>query len=134
MKGFGARFVTQMFKQFNCELLMKSFVPRYELIAKAQARHEPPLLQPVDGTETSGEKDSLNTGEREQAFSECFRFSVEPFQRPLSLSFYTGDSLDSFKQMFLLGRILDVFIDEFGVCFTMNHFIVGLIRVKRSSF
>merc|ERR1711884_146542 len=54
-----AGFVHQVPEHEAGEVSVKSLVPRDQLIAEAQARHQTSLLQPENGGETAGEEYSL---------------------------------------------------------------------------
>jgi hypothetical protein len=70
---------------------VETFVSGDEFVGKGQAGHETAFLEPEDGSEGAREKDSLDSGERNEAFSEGGILIGNPTKSPFSLCFNTGD-------------------------------------------
>ncbi|PON95382.1 hypothetical protein TorRG33x02_089040 [Trema orientale] len=96
------------------EVAVEPFVPRDQLVRERQARHEPALLQPEYRAEAPGEEDPLDAGERDQPLRERLR-AVDPAEGPLGLPGDAGDGLDGVEEAVLLGRVLDVGLEEEAV-------------------
>ena len=52
------------------EVGVEALVPRDELVGEGQPRHQPTLLQPVDGAEAAAEQDALHGREAHEALVE----------------------------------------------------------------
>jgi hypothetical protein len=70
---------------------VETFVSRDEFVGKGQAGHETAFLEPEDGSEGAREKNSLDSGERNKAFSEGRILIGNPAKSPFSLCFDTGN-------------------------------------------
>ena len=97
------------------EVAVHPLVAADELVREAQPRHEPPLLEPVDGAERSGEEYPLHGREGDHALGEGRVIGVAPLEGPVGLPPDARDRLYGAKQVHLLLLILDVGVDQQGV-------------------
>ena len=102
------------------EVSVESLVPRNELVAEGQARHEAALLEPENSSKTSGKEDSFDGRVRNDAF--CVRRAIgrDPVEGPVSLPAHGRHCVDGVEEMFPLGRVLDVRVDQQAVHFAVN--------------
>ena len=105
-----------------------------ELVRECQARHQASLLEPEYRCKGAREKDSLNGGEGYQTFSESRLLVGYPTYSPVGLALDAGDGLDSIEEVFVLGRLFGVCVDEEGICFGVDVLHHDLEAVEASSF
>jgi hypothetical protein len=101
---------------------MHSFVATDELVRKGETRHETTFLEPEDGGEATREENTLNGRKGNQPLGEGGSLIRNPSQCPVGLLFNAGDGLDGIEKEFALGRILDVGVNEQGVCLGVDVF------------
>ena len=99
------KFSLQHVVKHACEISVKALIPRNQLVREGKTRHQTTLLQPVDGTETTREQDSLNGRERNQSLGKG-QIVVHPLSSPQSLLLHARNSGDSLEQTLLLFLIV----------------------------
>ncbi len=110
----------QMMEHETGEVSVESLVPRNELVAEGQARHEAALLQPENGGETSRKKDSFDRRVRNDAFCVGRAIGRDPVEGPVGLPAHGRHRVDGVEEMFPLDRVLDVRVDQQAVHFAVN--------------
>lgn len=103
---------------------VQTLVTGDELVGEGKTGHETALLEPEDGGKGAREEDTLNGGKGHQALSEGRVFVLNPPDGPVGLLLDTWDGLDGVEEVGFLGLLLDVCIDEEGVCLgvdVLNH-------------
>ena len=126
--------VHQMSEHQACEVGVETFVSGDELVAKRQTWHKTSLLEPEDGSETSGEENPFNGSVGDDAFSIGCLVGGDPVQGPFGLLLHSGDGLDGVEESFLLSRVPDVRIDEKTVHLAVDVLDGDLEAVETTSF
>jgi len=134
LHGLLAWAMVQVGEEETCKIGVHSFVAGYELIGEGETGHETALLEPEDGSERSGEEDTLDGGESDETLGEGGVLVGNPFARPVCLFLDARDGLDSIEEICLLSLLLDICIDEKGVCFGVDVLHHDLETVEASSF
>lgn len=101
----------EMAEEEACEVGVHTLITADELVAEGEARHEPSLLEPEDGSEGPGEENALDGGERDEALSERRTLVRDPLEGPVGLLLYARDRLDRVEQVLAFGGILDVCVN-----------------------
>ena len=101
-----------------------------QFVGEGETGHEPALLQPEDGSERSGEEDSLNSGEGNKTFAEGRAVVGNVAKSPVGLLLDTGDGIDGTEEIVATSGILDVGVDKERVRFGVDVFHHNLEAVE----
>ncbi|KAI6757362.1 hypothetical protein HG531_003187 [Fusarium graminearum] len=112
---------------------VKTLITRNELVRKAQTRHEATLLEPEDGSKGTAEEDTLNGSKSNKTLSEGRVLILDPSDGPIRLLSDARNSVNGVEEVCTLGRVLDVGIDEEGVCFGVDVLHHDLETIEASS-
>jgi hypothetical protein len=112
---------------------VQTLVTRDKLVGESQARHESTLLEPEDRSEGTTEEDTLNGSEGDETLGKGRVLVLNPSDSPISLLSDAGNGVNGVEEIGALGRLLDVGIDEEGVCFGVDVLHHDLKAVKASS-
>mmetsp|Transcript_6944 Transcript_6944/g.16721 ORF Transcript_6944/g.16721 Transcript_6944/m.16721 type:complete len:243 (-) Transcript_6944:176-904(-) len=112
---------------------MESLVARNKLVRKGQARHEPPFLEPENGTEASGKEDSLDDAKGDAPLGETGHVRVAPLECPLRLLLHARNGIDRVQETHLLAVVLDIGVDQQGVGLGVDVLDGDLESVETSS-
>mmetsp|Transcript_105513 Transcript_105513/g.235500 ORF Transcript_105513/g.235500 Transcript_105513/m.235500 type:complete len:237 (+) Transcript_105513:450-1160(+) len=115
-----------------CELRMQTLIARDKLIGEGQARHEAPLLQPVDGAEGAAEEDALHCGECDDALGEAV-IIVHPLHGPFRLLADRWHGVDGIEDGILLNRIPNILLDQERIGLRMDVLHRHLESIKGAS-
>mmetsp|Transcript_18068 Transcript_18068/g.37631 ORF Transcript_18068/g.37631 Transcript_18068/m.37631 type:complete len:274 (+) Transcript_18068:365-1186(+) len=126
--------VNELLVKHAGKITVQTLIPGDELVGETKARHEAALLEPEDGTERSGEENSLNGGEGNAALGEGCVLGLTPVEGPVGLLHDAGDSLDGIEEVVLLARVLYVGVNEEGVCLTVDVLNGNLKTVEAPRF
>lgn len=112
--GLVREFVLKMLIDEASEVSVHTLVSADKFVGEGESWHKSSLLQPENGTETSREENSLNTGKGNYSFGKGI-VGTDPTKSPLSLLCDRVDVLDGLQEIGLLSLILNVSIDQKGV-------------------
>jgi hypothetical protein len=112
LDSLGMRPLPEVTEEQASEVGVHALVAGNKLVGEGETRHETPLLEPEDGSERAREEDTLNGSESNETFGECRAAVGDPLQSPVSLALDTRNVLNSIKEVFALGRVLNVGVDE----------------------
>jgi len=115
------------------EVSMQTLVTRDKFVGESQTRHESTLLEPEDRSEGPTEEDTLNGSEGDETLGKGRVLVLNPSDSPISLLSDAGNGVNGVEEIGALGRLLDVGIDEEGVCFGVDVLHHDLETVKASS-
>jgi hypothetical protein len=130
--GVGTTF--EVAEQQTSKVGVHTLVTADELVREGETGHQAPLLEPEDGSEGVREKDILDGGKRHQAFGGCRLLVRDPAYGPVGLALDARDSLDSVEEIFALGRLLDISVDEERLGFGMDILHHDLEAIEATSF
>ena len=128
------RFVHQLLEEKACKVTVHTLITRDELIREGKTGHETTLLEPENGTERTGEEDTLHGGERDETLRERSLVAIGPLKSPLSFLLDTRNGLDGSEKSILFLLVLDVRIDQKRVHLRVNVLDRDLESVEASGF
>ncbi len=94
------------------EVCVHALVSTDEFIAECEAWHESSLLEPEDGGERTGEKDTLDGSKCNESLSERRVLVRDPAESPVGLPLHAWNRLDCVEKVFAFSRILDIGVNE----------------------
>jgi len=116
LQEFGVGPPPEMTKQETSEVGVHTLITADQLIGEGETGHESAFLQPEDGSERSGEEDTLDGGECDKTFTEGGTIISNVAKSPISLPLDAGDGVDGTEEIVTASGILDVRVDEKRVC------------------
>ena len=69
-----------------CKAAVESFITADQLVAEAEARHEPMLFEPEYGTERAREEGAFDSGNCNHTFGKTGIGGVAPFESPVGFA------------------------------------------------
>lgn len=115
------------------EVGVHAFITADQLVGEGQARHESTLLQPEDGRERAREEDALNGSKGNETFSKRGLLVGDPSESPVGLLLDARDGLDCIEKVLSLLGVLDVSVDEQGVCLGVDVLHHNLEAIEAAS-
>ena len=95
---------------------MHTLITADQLVGEGETGHESAFLQPEDGSERPREEDTLDGGERNKTFAKGGAIIINVAKSPISLPLNAGDGVDGTEEVVTTSGVLDVHVDEKGVC------------------
>lgn len=102
------------------EVSVETLIAGDEFVGESQASHETTLLEPENRGERAGEEDTLNGSEGNQALGKGGILILDPPDSPVGLLLDARNGLDGIEEVCTLGLLLDVCVNEEGVCLGVN--------------
>ena len=103
-------------EQETSEVGVHTLITADQFVGEGKTGHETALLQPEDGSEGPGEEDTLDRGEGDETFAERSTVVGDVTKSPVSLPLDAGNGVDGTEEVIPTSGILDVRVDEEGVC------------------
>lgn len=98
---------------------MHTLITADQLVAESQPRHKTSFLKPEDGCEGTGEENTLDSREGNEALSEAGFGIGDPAQGPVSLPLDAWNSLNGIEEIVALSGVFYIRINKerigFGV-------------------
>jgi hypothetical protein len=134
LDGLLAWAVSEMGEEEAGEVSVETLVTGNELVGEGQASHEATLLEPENGGEGTGEEDTLNGSEGNETLSESGILILDPPNCPVGLLLDARNGLDGIEEICALSLLLDVCVNEEGVCLGVNVLDHDLETVEAAGF
>ncbi len=117
-----------------CKVTVEPCVAVDKFAAETKARHESVLFELEYGAERALEEDAFDGSKCNHLFGKAGAGGVAPFEGPIGFALDTWYCFDGMEQVQFLCWVLDVGVDDEGVCFAVDNFQNNLEAVEASSF
>lgn len=116
------------------EVSVETLVAGNELVREGKASHEATLLKPENGREGAREENTLNGSEGNETLGEGRILVLDPPDSPIGLLLDARNGLDGIEEVCALSLLLDVCVNEEGVCLGVNVLDHNLETVEAAGF